>query len=189
MLAHHRHHHRKAEEAVDHAGDARQQVDRRRQRPQNALGAKAGHEDGGKQRDRHAHDQRAGGDVDGAEDHRQNAVDVVAGPPGGAAEEVKQADLAQSRYGVAKEEHADQNDADDRHAGRHGEHAVHQPLAPPGEKALESAGGVHFMGVFAHIHAPCAGRKAAPRFDEYLLHCQSGAAYAASSLQSVMAPV
>ena len=118
-----------AEKAVDDRGDAREQLGAGLQDAVNALGAVERHENGGQQADRHADDDRARGDVDAADDHRQDAVNVIARPPGRAGEEVEKTDLLHGGQAVGKQEHADQGDCQNGRQRAHEENAVHDVLA------------------------------------------------------------
>ena len=106
-----------AEEAIHHRGNARKQFHRRLKNPVDGGRGKAGHIDRGEQADGHPHHQRAGGDIDGAENHRQNAVDVVSGFPGRTKQEAERSDLRNGRQTVGKQERADQRDRKDGDAG------------------------------------------------------------------------
>ena len=102
-----------AEKAVDDGGDAGEQLGAGLEQAVELFRAVERHEDGGQQADRHADDDRACGDVDAAEDHRQNAVNVVARLPLRAREEVQQADLLHGRNAVGEQKQADQHDRGD----------------------------------------------------------------------------
>ena len=121
--ARHQHHH--AEEAVNHRRDAGQQLHGGQQHPVDALGGEPAHVDGGEQADGHPHDDGPGGDVDAAEDHGQDAVDVVGGFPVGTQQEVQRPDLEDGGHAVGEQEDADEHHGQDGHAGAEGEDPLH----------------------------------------------------------------
>ena len=67
------HQHHQAEETIYDGGDARQKVDGRLQNPVRPLGAVFGKKDSRQNPDRDADDEGAGGDVNAAQNHGQNA--------------------------------------------------------------------------------------------------------------------
>ena len=108
-----RHNDDHAEKAVDDGGDAGEQLGAGLEQAVELFRAVERHENGGQQADRHADDDRACGDVDAAENHRQNAVNVVARLPLRAREEVQQTDLLHGRNAVGEQKQADQHDRGD----------------------------------------------------------------------------
>ena len=114
-----------AEEAVHHRGDARQQFHGGLQHPVDGGAGEPGHVDGGEQPDGHPHHQRTGGDVAGAKNHGQDAVDVIAGFPALAQQELQRADLADGRQAVGEQEQADERHRQNGHAGAGGEQQPH----------------------------------------------------------------
>ena len=88
--------------------------------------------------DLHADDNGAGRDVNAADDHRQDAVDIIARLPGRAGQKVQHADLADGGDAVGKQENADQSyrkngrkRADKKHAVHHDfEQVFHIALLP-----------------------------------------------------------
>ena len=73
----------------------------------------------------HADEDSPRRDVDAAQDHRQDAEDVVAGLPCRAQQELERADLEQGGHTVGKQEDADQRHRQDGHTGAESEHALH----------------------------------------------------------------
>lgn len=111
-------------------------------------------------------DDRARGDVDAAENHRQNAVDVVARLPLRARQKVEQTDFTHGGHAVGEQEHTDEHDGGDGGQRTHEKDRVHQI----------------FSEVF-HNFTPYMGKGTkcfAPDFPVRLSY--------ARSLQSVMSP-
>lgn len=119
------HKHDHAEEAVDDGRDAGQQLHRREHDLIDAGRRELGHVDGRQQADGHADEDSPRRDVDAAQDHRQDAEDVVAGLPCRAQQELERADLEQGGHTVGKQEDADQRHRQDGHTGAESEHALH----------------------------------------------------------------
>ena len=119
------HQHDHTEEAVHDRWDTRQQLHRREHDFVDAGRGKPGHINGGQQADGHADEDSPRRDVDAAQDHRQDAEDIVAGLPGGAQQELERADLEQSRHAVRKQEDADQRDRQNGYTGAEGKHHLH----------------------------------------------------------------
>ena len=99
---HRRDHNDHAEEAVHDRGDTGQQLYRRQQHLVDTGRCKTGHIDGRQQPNGHPHNDRACGDIDAPQDHGQDAVQVVAGFPGGAKQELEGADLKNGGQAVCK---------------------------------------------------------------------------------------
>ena len=122
---HSRHQHDHAEEAVDDRRDTRQQLHRREHDPVDGRAGKAGHINGGQQADGHADEDSARRDIDAAQNHRQDAENVVAGLPCRAEQELHRPDLEQGRHAVCKQEDADQRDRQNGYTGAEGKHHLH----------------------------------------------------------------
>ena len=129
-----------AEEAVYDGRDAREQLGARLEDAVDALRAVERHEDSGQQADRHADNNCACGDVKAADDHRQDAVNVIARTPGRAGQEVEEPNLLHGRDAVGKQENADQGNCEDGSECTDKEHAVHHVFTQvsPAAPLLES---------------------------------------------------
>ena len=119
------HQHDHAEEAVDDGGDAGEQLGAGLEQTVELFRAVVRHEDGGQQADGHADEDSPRRDVDAAQDHRQDAEDIVAWLPSGAQQELERADFEQSRHAVCKQEDADQRDRQNGYTGAECEHHLH----------------------------------------------------------------
>ena len=114
VVANERHHDHQAEEAVDDRRDARQKLHAGLEHRRHAPAGEPREEDGAQEPCGHAHDDGAGGHVDAAHDHREDAVDIVGGTPGGAEEEFRKAYLGDGRHAIREEEYADESYREDR---------------------------------------------------------------------------
>lgn len=83
-------------------GDAGQQLYRPQQHLVDTGRCKAGHIDGRQQPMGTPHNDRACGDIDAPQDHGQDAVQVVAGFPGSAKQELEGTDLKNGGQAVCK---------------------------------------------------------------------------------------
>ena len=89
------------------------------------MPASSCHKDSRQNPDRNSNDDRSQRNVQAAQDHRQDAEDVVAGLPCRAQQEFERADLEQGGHAVGKQEDADQCHRQDGHTGAESEHALH----------------------------------------------------------------
>ena len=70
-------------------------------------------EDGAQKPRRNADQDGAGGHVDAAHDHREDAVDIVGGTPRSAEKKLGKADLRDGRHAVREEKDADESHRED----------------------------------------------------------------------------
>ena len=123
-----RHQNNETEEAVHNGRHTRHQLRCRFQNFIKTLRAELCEENCRQKPDRHTDDDCARRDVEAAEDHRQNTVDVVARLPLSAEQEFKHADFTDGRNTVCKQKHADQNNGKDRYAGCEKKEDMHEKL-------------------------------------------------------------
>ena len=123
------HHH--AHHAIDHRGDARQQVHRRTDHRRQLGGRGLGQEHGRHKSHGHADEDGPGGAVDGGEDKGQDAilgVGLVGGVPSGAQQEVAQAHLLDGGQAGDHQIHGDDQHKGHRHRPAQEEQQLHGVL-------------------------------------------------------------
>ena len=115
IVANKRHDHHQAEEAVDNRRDTRQELYARLEERRDLAAGEPRQEDGAQKPRRNADQDGAGGHVDAAHDHREDAVDIVGGTPRSAEKKLGKADLRDGRHAVREEKDADESHREDRY--------------------------------------------------------------------------
>ena len=129
-----------AEEAVYDGRNTSQQLGARLEQTVQLFRTVECHEYCGQQTDRHADNDRTGGDVQAAEDHRQDAVNVVARLPLCTGEEVQQANLLHGRHTVRKQENTDEHHREDGGQCTEEKYNVHQVFPKVFHKSFSYTG-------------------------------------------------
>ena len=73
--------------------------------------------DSAQQPDGDPEDQRSGSDIDTAEDHREDTVDILSWAPVGTEQEIQRSDLKDRGESVRKQEQTDDDNSEDRSKG------------------------------------------------------------------------
>lgn len=118
QIPHDGHDHHQAEEAIDNGGNASQQIHCRLEVLIDTGRAEPGQIYGTQQSHRHTDDQRSGSDIDTAQNHREDAIDIVGGFPGGTQQEIERTDLRNGGKSIRKQEQTNYNYSEYRSKGR-----------------------------------------------------------------------